>query len=211
MESTKVEIAEMIDKSGDYNFEIVKAVLIDSGKNPDGSEKNYKNADGTDKKFKPVYEDRTPEIYLVLRDVVSRKIHVHRMALAAFAKMNSFSAADIKDNKLRRSDERDNYALYEKGGKLFRIPAIEGEEAFDQVRQIYSRFVSVIGMEEGTTPDQAEEFVGKHFKGTLKEDTYTSNNDEEKSRLKLQTNFKPLSEETIAAITANQEVEQEFN
>ena len=186
--SKVVEIAEPITKAGKYTFKVVKAVPIDSRTNPDGSEKERL----------PIYVDATPEIYLVLNDVISGKIHVTRMTLAAYAKLSSFTAADIKDNKLE-ADERDGYALYKDAkGNLNRIPAQEGEDGYEAVLNIFSRFTTALGLPEGTSPEETESFVGRHFKGELKEDRYTAHSGEEKDRLKLAPSFYPVTDAELA-------------
>ena len=204
LNAVKVEVRDMIIKAGKYAFKVLKAEMIDSRTNPDGSEK----------KRIPNYVDATPEVYMVIQDIVSKKTHVHRMALASFRKFNEFSQVDVKDNNISK-DPRDGYALIaDKEGNLHRIPATEGD-GYEAVLNIFSRFVQAIGLEEGTTPADCATFVGGTFKGELKENHYTTTNeagdDVEKDRLKLSPSFYPVSEEELEELEQLSTVAQAFN
>ena len=186
IKSVEVEIREQITKAGRYVFEIVKAELTNSRLKTDGSEKENL----------PSYVDATPEIYMVLKDVVTKRTHIHRMALASYRKFKEFSAQDVKDNKLI-NDPRDGYALIkDEQGNLHRIPADEGD-SFEAVLNIFSRFTTAIGMEVGTTPNDCAGFKGRCFKGQLVDNHYTAHDNTEKDRLKLTPSFYPVNDEEL--------------
>lgn len=187
--SIKVETLEPITDAGEYVFEVLKAIPIDSRHMP------TKGADGefVEKEHLPEYVDATPEILLILKDVISGKGHIHRVSLGAFLKYSKLTKEEIKLNKVVKS-EMDDYALIQTKDGLKRIPAIEGDEEFEGTVNIFSRFTSAIGMPEGTTPSECEEFVGKKFKGTLLKNDYNTRDGEEKSRLKLKPSFYSISE-----------------
>lgn len=187
--SVKVETLEPITDAGEYVFEVIKAIPIDSRHMPS------KDANGElmEKENLPEYVDATPEILLILKDVITGKGHIHRVSLGAFLKFSKLTKEEIKLNKVVKS-EMDDYALIQTKEGLKRIPAIEGDEEFEGTVNIWSRFTSAIGMPEGTTPSEHEEFVGKMFKGTLLKNDYQNRAGEEKSRLKLKPSFYSVSE-----------------
>lgn len=188
--SKKVESLEPITVAGEYIFEVLKAQSIDSRHMPSGEEKESL----------PEYSDATPEIYIVMKDVESGKGHIHRLALAAFLKFSDLSKEDIKQNGVVKS-EMDDYALLKrKDGSLTRIPAIEGDKEFEGVINIFSRFVSAIGMEEGTTPEDCAKFIGKNFKGTLVMNDFTNRKGEAKSRVKLKPSFYPVADAEVSKL-----------
>ena len=191
--SVKVETLEPISDAGEYVFEVLKAFAIDSRHMP------TKDADGnfTEKEVLPEYVDATPEIILFLKDAIGGKGHIHRVSLGAFLKYSKLTKEDIQANKIQKS-EMDDYALLKTPKGLERIPAIEGDEEFEGTVNIWSRLTSALGMPEGTTPDECEEFVGKHFKGTLVQNDYKNRSNEEKSRLKLKPSFYSVSEIELA-------------
>lgn len=199
IEAIEVEIREMITKAGRYAFEIVKAEMTNSRVKTDGSEKDNL----------PSYVDETPEVYLVLKDILTGRTHVHRMALASFRKFKEFTPADIKDNKII-NDPRDGYALLKDGeGNLHRIPANEGD-GYEAVLNIFSRFTTAIGMPVGTKPSDCEEFKGRFFKGELKENHYNAIDGTEKDRLKLSPSFYPLTKEELEQLQELAGVAQSF-
>jgi len=189
LSTVEVEIREMITKAGKYIFEIVKVEQTNSRLKIDGSEKENL----------PSYVDATPEIYMVLKDVLTNRTHVHRMALASYRKYKEFTPADVKDNKIV-NDARDGYALIaDEKGNLRRIPASEGD-SFEAVLSIFSRFVTAIGLPVGTTVDDCDAFKGRFFKGELKDNHYTAHDNTEKDRLKLTPSFYPVSEEELEQV-----------
>lgn len=189
LESVAVEIREAITKAGKYCFEIVKAERTNS----------RILADGSPKEHLPNYTDATEEIYLLLKDILTGKTHSHRMALQSFRKFSSFSATDVRDNKLTK-DTRDGYALrINKTGDLVRIPDT-ANDGYEAVLNIFSRFTQAIGMPEGTSANDCKDFEGKFFRGVLVDNHYTANDGSEKDRLKLQPTFYPINEAELDAL-----------
>jgi hypothetical protein len=194
LSSKEVTVLEPIEAPGPYRFQIADIRMSDSRHNLDGSEKEHL----------PEYSDETRELFMVLKDVVSGKAHMTRMTCDAFVKFKSLTEAERKSlvkYKLKE-DNRDGYALlWNAETKSYeRIPSQEGEEEFEGLRNIFSRFVSALGLPEGTTHEEFELFKGRYFKGKLVLKDYTSNLGEDKQKLKLSTTYYAIPDEEIEAI-----------
>lgn len=202
--STKVQTLEPIEVAGKYIFKVLDARQIGSRRNLDGSVKEVL----------PEYLDETPEIVLFLQDVISKKSHIHRVALGSFLKYKNISEKDLKELKPYnpKEDGRDGYLLLmdKSIGGYRRVPAVEGDDEFEGLSSIFSRLTSAMGLPEGTTSDEYQEFKGRYFKGKLVTNDYTSLDGEEKSRLKLSTTFYSVSEEELATIMEDTMVEESF-
>jgi hypothetical protein len=198
--SKEVEISEAITAPGRYIFEVSLCRAANS---------RFKG-DGSLKAILPEYSDGTDELFMVLVDKTASKrmIHVTSLALDAFIKTESLSAeekAHLTKNHDLQTDQRDGYAMIrvKKGAELTRIPAQEGDKAFEDLREILSKFTQSCGLPIGT--DLRDEntpalLKGKIFKGTLEVNSGFKNGGEAVDRLKLKPNFYPLSDEEIAEL-----------
>lgn len=193
----KVEVANLIEKPGEYIFK------IDSAR-PSNS---FIKASGEMKENLPEYSDSTREILLVLKDVEGSGIFFHSVASQTFLKVKDVSEKDLKAYKkkgLIKESDRDGYLLLstDKGKTYQRIETFDSEEREKQ-DEIFSRLCYACGIPEGTEIDDedpvnlAEVFKGKVFKGTLAHKDGISNAGEEKVFLKLKTNFKPVSSDEL--------------
>lgn len=196
--SCDVQIDGFIEKPGEYNLQIVKAVKVDSRYKADGSEKTYSA------EFKPRYVDSISEVYFLSKDLLSGKLHEHYMPLGAFMKAKDFSDEDIADNKII-IDKRDKYAmLTDKDGHLHRIPAAAGSDSANTIRDNFSRLVKALGLyneDDPITPDDCAQFVGRFFKVKLEQSSFTSNQGKEKTRLNINNfSYRSLSEEDVEQI-----------
>lgn len=193
----KVEVTNLIERPGEYIFKIDAA-------RPSNS---FLKASGETKDNLPEFSDSTREILLVLKDVEGSGVFFHSVASQTFLKVKDVSEKDLKAYKkqgLIKESERDGYLLLstDKGKTYQRIETFESEEREKQ-DEIFSRLCYACGIPEGTEIDDedaeglAKNFKGKTFKGTLAHKEGISNAGEEKTFLKLKTNFKPVSEDEL--------------
>ena len=193
----KVEVLNLIEKPGDYIFR------IDSAR-PSNS---FIKASGEMKENLPEHSDSTREILLVLKDAEGSGIFFHSVATQTFLKLKDISEKELKAYQkkgLVKESERDGYLLLseDKGKTYHRIETFDSEEREKQ-DEIFSRLCYACGIPEGTEIDDedaknlAKTFKGRIFKGTLAHKEGISNAGEEKTFLKLKTNFKPISEDEL--------------
>lgn len=201
IETRTVKSLEMLTEAGSYIFKVEDCRETDSRHNLDGSEKENL----------PEYADATPQMFVLLRDVESGKVHFHKYALAAFVKSKDLTEKDVLEVKKKfqvETDERDNYLLIrdkkaKKDDPWYRVPAQKGE-GYEAMVDILSKFTTAIGVPEGSSEQDIIGHVKEnkcHFEAKLTSEEYTSNEGELKTRLKLSSNCKAVSAEEVELVT----------